>query len=230
MKLLYRTVKLMDVSTIITLSRNQTWTTTWQIADADYLTYLNIIYKDIFSRLSVNSKKYTWQTYYTDVVAGQNEYILPQPSDTQTWIKLVLDCFYTHNNETKRIPLYDSSINIKYEINQNKKPYGVLRDGSIFLYPTPEEDIEWWLRIEWKYIPLDLELTTESDEIKLAPEYHNILVKGLNSLVFWEKQVFDKQQLREWYYQQAIIQMQTEWSFENESGYHVIDPYLWFLE
>jgi hypothetical protein len=24
--------------------------------------------------------------------------------------------------------------------------------------------------------------------------------------------------------------MQTEWSFEMESAYHVEDPYLWFLE
>ena len=220
----------MDVSTIITLSRNQTWTTAWQIADADYLTYLNIIYKDIFSRLSVNSKKYTWQTYTTDVVAWQQEYIIPQPSDTQTWLKLVLDCFYIHEWKDKRIPIYDASINIDYEINKNKEPYGVIRDGSIFLYPTPTENITAWLRLEGKYIPLDLTLTNTSDEIKLAPEYHNILVKWLNSLVFGEKQLFDKQQLMEQEYNQAISRMQTEWSMDNESFYHVIDPYLWFLE
>ena len=220
----------MDVSTIINLSRKQTSTTAWQIADADYLTYLNIIYKDIFSRLSVNAKKYTWQSYTTDVVAWQQEYIIPQPSDTQTWLKLVLDCFYIHEWKDKRIPIYDASINIDYEINKNKKPYWVLRDGSIFIYPVPEEDIEWWLRLEWKYIPLDLTLTDTQEDIKLAPEYHNILVKWLNSLVFGEKQVFDKQQLREGYYLQAIQQMQTEWCFDNESGYQVIDPYLWFLE
>jgi hypothetical protein len=220
----------MDVSTIITLSRNQTWTSASQISDTDYLRYLNIIYNDIFSRLSVNSKKYTWQSYTTDVIAWQQEYIIPQPSDTQTWLKLILDCFYKHEWKDKRIPLYDASINIDYEINKNKKPYWILRDGSIFIYPIPEEDIEWWLRLEWKYIPLDLELTSTQADIKLAPEYHNILVKWLNHLVFGDKQVYDKQQLRESYYLQAIQQMQTEWCFENESFYHVEDPYLWFLE
>jgi hypothetical protein len=143
---------------------------------------------------------------------------------------LILDCFYIHEWKDKRIPIYDASINIDYEINKDKKPYWVLRDGSIFIYPVPEEDIADWLRLEWKYIPFDLTLTNTSDEIKLAPEYHNILVKWLNSLVFGEKQVFDKQQLREGYYLQAIQQMQTEWCFDNESGYQVIDPYLWFLE
>ena len=220
----------MDVSTIITLSRNQTWTSASQISDTDYLRYLNIIYNDIFSRLSVNSKKYTWQSYTTDVIAWQQEYIIPQPSDTQTWLKLILDCFYKHEWKDKRIPLYDASINIDYEINKNKKPYWILRDGSIFIYPIPEEDIEWWLRLEWKYIPLDLELTSTQADIKLAPEYHNILVKWLNHLVFGDKQVYDKQQLRESYYLQAIQQMQTEWCFENESFYHVEDAYLWFLE
>ena len=220
----------MDVSTIIALSRKQTNTTAGQISDNDYLNYLNIIYKDIFSRLAVNSKKYTWQTYTTDVVAGQSEYIIPQPSNTQTWLKLILDCFYVHEWKDKRIPIYDASINTDYTINKNDKPYWVIRDGSIFLFPTPDKDVANWLRLEWKYIPLDLTLLNTSDEIKLAPEYHNILVKWLNGLVFGEKQVFDKQQLREGYYLQAIQQMQTEWCFENESFYHVEDPYLWFLE
>jgi hypothetical protein len=41
------------------------------------------VYKDIFSSLFTDSKKYTWQTYKTDIVANQSEYILPNPtSDT----------------------------------------------------------------------------------------------------------------------------------------------------
>lgn len=220
----------MDVSTIINLSRKQTNTPAWQIADADYLTYLNITYKDIFSRLAVNAKKYTWQSYTTDVVAWQSEYIIPQPSNTQTWLKLILDCFYIHEWKDKRIPIYDASINTDYHINKNDEPYWVMRDGSIFIYPTPTTSITGGLRLEWKYIPLDLALTDTESDIKLASEYHNILVKWLNSLVFGEKQVFDKQQLWESYYLGAIQQMQTEWCFDNESGYQVIDPYLWFLE
>jgi hypothetical protein len=74
----------MDVSTIISLSRKQTGTTTGQISDNDYLNYLNIIYKEIFSRLTVDSEKYTWQTFATDVIAGQSEYIIPQPDEDST--------------------------------------------------------------------------------------------------------------------------------------------------
>lgn len=216
----------MDVSTIISLSRKQTSTTTWQISDNDYLTYLNIVYKDIFSRLSTASKKYTWQTYVTDVVSDQTEYTIPAPVSTQTWLKLVLDVFY----KWEKIKIYDSDIRDNETVAEYVKPYGIIRDWSIFIYPTPKEDIEWWLRMEWKYIPLDLELTDTETYIKLPAEYHNVMVKWLNSYVFGEKQVFDKQQLRENAYLWAIQQIMTEWSFENESAYHVEDADLSFLE
>lgn len=220
----------MDVSTIIELSRKQTGTSTWQVSDNDYLKYVNIVYKDIFSSLFTDSKKYTWQTYKTDVVAGQNEYILPNPvSDTDNgWIKVVLNVFY----DKKRIPVYDTTLytDLKELSDKNPKPYSILRDGSIFLIPAPDKNITGWLVIEWKYIPVDLELTTLSDDIKLPPEDHNIIVKGLNSLIFGEKQVYDKQQLWESYYRDAVHQMQVDGCFDNESFYHVEDAYLWFLE
>ena len=216
----------MDVSTIIALSRKQTSATTGQISDADYLKYLNIIYKDIFSRLVVDSKKYAWQSFDTPVYAWQWEYVLPQPDEDSTWLKLVLKVYYNK----KEIPIYDTSLydSDKDIHDKNTKPYCIIRDGSLFLVPVPDKD--WELYIEGKYIPLDLILTNTSDEIKLPAEYHNILVKWLNSLVFWEKQIFDKQQLWEWYYQNGIKQIQVEWSMENESAYHVEDAYLWFLE
>ena len=220
----------MDVSTIIELSRKQTATPVWQISDNDYLKYVNIVYKDIFSSLFTDSKKYTWQTYKTDVVANQSEYVLPNPTtDTDNGgLKVVLNVFY----DKKKIPVYDTSLytNLKEFEDKNKKPYAILRDGSVFLIPTPDKNITDGLVIEWKYIPVDLELTTESNEIKLPPEDHNIIVKWLNSMVFGEKQVFDKQQLWEQYYKQAVHEMQVDGCFDNESFYHVDDAYLWFLE
>ena len=160
----------MDVATIINLSRKQTGTTTWQISDNDYLKYVNIVYKDIFSSLFTDSKKYTWQSYTADIVAGQSEYILPNPVSDE-WnggLKVVLNVFY----DKKKIPVYDSSLYDDYKdiTDKNKKPYWILRDGSLFIIPIPDKNIEAWLMIEWKYIPVDLELTTTSDEIKLPPE------------------------------------------------------------
>lgn len=129
----------------------------------------------------------------------------------------------------EKINLYDSNISDVLDV-RSKEKYGIIRDWSIFIYPMPKEDKEGGLVLQGKYIPLDLTLENTSDEIKLAPEYHNILVKGLNHLVFGEKQVYDKQQLWEWYYLQAVKQMQIEWSMENESWYTQEMPDLSFLE
>ncbi|MBO7693701.1 MAG: hypothetical protein J6T10_13865 [Methanobrevibacter sp.] len=54
----------------------------------------------------VNSRKYAWQSFTTPVNAGQSEYILPQPSEDSTGLKLVLAAFL----DGKKIPLYDSSL------------------------------------------------------------------------------------------------------------------------
>ena len=77
----------MDVSTIITKSRKQTSTSAWQKTDELMLADLNLVYKEIFSRLSTKSKKYTRQTYSTTTVIDQNEYNIPKPTVSDTWLK-----------------------------------------------------------------------------------------------------------------------------------------------
>lgn len=214
----------MNVSSIISLSRDQTATPIWQITDEKYLEKLNIVYKELFSRLSTASKKYTRQSYTTDIVANQTEYILPTHSDTQTGIKLVLDVFY----KGEKIKIYDTDRRFTEEVNEDKTPYWVIRDWSIFIYPIPTENIINWLRVEWKYIPLDLLITDTDSEIKLSVEYHNILLKGLNAAIFGEKQIYDKQQLWQGYYNADIQNMIIEWGSENEDWYVDEEDPMWY--
>lgn len=214
----------MDVSSIITLSRHQTATPIWQVTDERYLEKLNIVYKELFSKLATASKKYTRQTYSTDVVANQTEYILPSHTEDQTGIKLIMDVFY--NGE--KINIFDSDRRITETESDYKPPYWVVRDWSIFIYPTPTENITNWLRIEWKYIPLDLQLTDTDSEIKLSVEYHDILVKWLNAAIFGEKQIYDKQQLWKWYYEADIQNMIVEWGSEREDWYVDMEDELWY--
>jgi hypothetical protein len=59
---------------------------------------------------------------------------------------VVLNVFY----DKKKIPVYDTSLydNFKELTDKNKKPYAILRDGSVFIYPIPDEDITGGLVIE----------------------------------------------------------------------------------
>jgi len=131
----------MDVSTIIAKSRIQTGTSAGQKSDVLMLQDLNIVYKDIFSRLSAKSKKYTWQRYTTDSVAGQNEYLIPKPVLSETGIKRVLNISIKYSSSGEYIPckVYDSSIPLDSSYNNTEAPYFINRDDSIFVYPAPTQ-------------------------------------------------------------------------------------------
>lgn len=207
----------MDVADIISISRRQTNTSTWQVSDAQYLIYLNIIYKDIFSRLSVNAKKYTRQSYSSSLVANQSEYNYPVPSVSDTWLKSVLNVYIDYGDWEKEAKIYNSNIDWIYEYDDEENPIAVVRDWSMFFYPAPTT--AGTFRVEWKYIPIDLELTTTNDNIKLASEYHDVMINGVNGYIFGEKQLFDKQGLQRQMYEDWMQRIKEEWAMETESAY-----------
>lgn len=216
----------MDVSNIFSISRRQTNTSTWQIDDVILLEYLNIVYKEVFSRLVTNSKKYTRNTYNVPTtIAGQNEYSIPSRNSLDTewnpiaWLKLVLNWYITYDTEEKELKVFDSARWNDSEYDDYENPYIIVRDWSVFLYPAPTTAKANWLRLEWKYIPLDLETTTVSASIKLPAEYHDTLIHWLNAYVFAEKQLFDKQWLQKQMFEEWMLRMKEEWAMDIESPY-----------
>lgn len=203
----------MDVSKIISKSRIQSWMSVWQKSDALMLDDLNIVYKEIFSRLATKSKKYTRQTYYTKTAVWQHEYSIPTPTVTDTWIKRVLNINIKYSSNGDYIPckVHDTSFPIDNDYTNTNKPYCIIRDGSIFVYPAPTKAISDWIIVEWQYLPLDLELTTLSVSIKLWSEYHDVMISGLNMWNFGDKQLFDKKALSKQEYEDWITRIIDEW-------------------
>lgn len=207
----------MDVSAIIAKSRVQTSTSIGQKTDTLMLADLNAVYKDIFSRLATKSKKYAWDLFTTDLVAGQNEYILPQWSPTDVWIKRVLKVEVLNKDWFENYPIFDTSFRIDQD--WDSKPYCINRDWSIFLYPTPKEDVVWGLKIQWQYMPIDLLLTSTSSDIKLPAEYHKILILWLNAYCFGDKQMVEKKIEADNTYETALMRMIEEWWADIEEWY-----------
>lgn len=222
----------MDVSAIIAKSRIQTNTSVGQKDDVLMLQDLNIVYKEIFSRLAVKSKKYTWQTYRVNSVANQNEYTIPSPTVSDTGIKRLLNVNVKYSSDWDYIPckMYDTSTKVDSSYENENIPYCIVRDGSIFIYPAISEVITDAIVIEWQYIPIDLETTTESANIKLASEYHDILLAGLNMWNFGDKQLFDKQGIQKQMFEEWIARMLQEWAMDIESWYEEVLPNLTDLE
>lgn len=228
----------MDVSVIIAKSRVQTNTSVGQKSDALMLADLNTVYKEIFSRLSSKSKKYTWQTYKVNTVANINEYQIPKRWTldslwaTIAWLKRVLNIQVKYSSDWDYVPCkqYDTSMWVDSEYTDINNPYCIVRDGSIFLYPAVSSVITDGLVIEWQYIPLDLTLATASTSIKLPVEYHDLLVIGLNMWTFWDKQLFDKQSIQKNLFEEGMIRIIQEWGMDIENWYTEELPDLSSLE
>lgn len=207
----------MDVSTIIEKSRVQTSTNVTQKTDAKMLADLNEVYKDIFSRLAVKSKKYARDYFYTDLIEGQNEYVLPKWSTTDVWVKRVLKVGVKEENELVNYPIFDTSV--RDDDNWDGKPYCINRDWSIFLYPTPKKSVEWWITIQAQYLPVDLAMDSTTADIKLPPEYHNILLIWLNMYCFGDKQMIEKKIQTEQEYENALARATSEGWADIEDWY-----------
>ena len=207
----------MDVSAIIEKSRIQTSTNVTQKSDAKMLADLNTVYKDVFSRLAVKSKKYARDLFTTDLVKDQSEYILPIRWATDAGIKRVLKVEVLDKDGYIDYPIFDTSVRIDDE--WDGKPYCINRDWSIFLYPAPKEDKAGWLRIQGQYMPIDLLLTSLSADIKLPVEYHNILLLWLNMYCFGDKQMVEKKQESMQEYEVALSRLWEEGWADIESWY-----------
>lgn len=225
----------MDVSVIISKSRIQTGTSVWQKSDALMLTDLNIVKDTIFSALWVVSKKYARQQYNpTTTVVGQSEYILPAPSAVDNGLKRLLrvDIKYNSSSDWKQCKVYDTnptSEDLSLYTDTNA-PICIQRDGSIMVYPAPTEAIANGIKIEWSYIPKDMELNTTSDQIKLKPEDHKILLYGLNAWNFADKQLFDKEAVHQAKYDLAMKTLISQWAGDIEDWYQEVMPDLSELE
>jgi len=215
----------MDVSVIIAKSRVQTNTSIWQKSDALMLADLNIVYKEIFSRLATKSKKYTRQTYKTATVVNQSEYQIPKASVSETGIKRVLNIQVKYSSDWEYIPckLHDTSTAVDSEATDINNPYCIVRDGSVFLYPAPSAVVVDGIVIDGQYIPLDLTVATTSASIKLDSEYHDLLIVGLNMRTFGDKQLFDKQAVMKVAFEEWMMRLIEEWWADIESAY-VLSP------
>lgn len=214
----------MDVSSIISISRTQTNTSVGQKTDADVLSYLNIVYSDIFSRLSTKNKKYAWTYYSGDTVVWQNEYTIPKEviADNEPKMKRVLKVEVKYETEYKKAKIYDTSpFQNESEYDDYDNPIAIQRDWSLFIFPAPLQAVSDGIKVEWQYIPLPLTLVTTSDNIKLQSEYHWTLIFGLNMWLFWDKQLFDKQALMKQAYEQEVLKIIMEWWNDSDWPYEV---------
>jgi len=199
----------MNVSEIIWLARTLTHTTSTQVSDAVGLQYLNIVYHDLENSIVTGiNENFFWDTFTTDTVEDQNEYVLPVASATVNGIRKIIDwrIYWTQeqaddSNYSKlssdSTNNYSEGLDYLEENQPTNNAFFELREGSVFIYPTPENAITNGLKMQAIIALKDLDWADE--EVDVYPnqstlrQFHHVLAVWMKQYIysqqreFWEK-------------------------------------------
>ena len=183
----------MTVDQILNLTYSDTNTSTNQIDSSLVIGWMNISYHDLVETIKNEVDPNFFYDYFTtDLVSGQNEYVMQQPTDIQVGMDKVSQIgikYATTDNQFTLLHSEDASNFQKtpewYETNQPKSsPLYMLRDDSIFIYPTPTTDVAGGLRVHGIYTPIDLVSGGAESTIKFDRQFHEGIAIGARRNIY----------------------------------------------
>lgn len=170
----------MTITQLIDLIRKQCYVESNQMDDDELITYLNLAYHDIENTIVTNvNEDFFYQQWKTNMVDNQSEYTFEPSSATALWFKKILqvevkrttDQEYYDKLEHENIQLFDSARDV---LQASQAPWFYdLKDSSIFLYPTPDENVVDWLRVSWVINLIDLN-DTDTAETFIFPDHSDL--------------------------------------------------------
>ena len=195
-----------SVASIMDMARlqcNKTVTMSW-LSNADLLPFFNVF---VYSRMQEDIRRkvdgeYFTYTYTTNIVNTQDKYLLPQADSVTPWVLKIIEIailqeatseYYTVIKErgTKHVDWFTD-----YEALNATTPYYDKRNGYIYLYPTPTENITDGMKILASVTLPDLETTSTEEDIfpnhQQLRQFHNVLVSGLREVIYqisWDSEL-----------------------------------------
>lgn len=194
----------MDVDQILDLAHSDTGTTTTQIPDATLITWINIAYHDLVETIKNEVDPDFFYDYWTtSLVADQNEYVMPLADNDDIGMDKISQIGIKYDTDDTDFTLVKLSDPVDlsrppewYESNQSQSdPFYMIRDNSIFLYPTPDTSVTDWLRVHGIYTPIDLVTGWAESTIKIPRQFHE-------GIALWAR--------RNIYARRAMPQMETD--------------------
>lgn len=196
----------MDVSKIITLSRNLTHKTQSQIPDNDIVDYLNLAKDDFWTALITSVwENYNWTYWKTDLIKWQVEYVVPEVASDEEWVLKINSVSICYNNKTyenwalqyikaKQEDLWNLKKDMNYYENyaDYNNPIYTLNDNSIFIFPQPKTTVINWIRLSWIRNIKDYTASTTEKEMVIRPTYHKILLQWVLPYIYKATGELDK--------------------------------------
>lgn len=183
----------MTVNNIIEMARDLINVDSNQLTDTQAVRYLNIAYHDIETQIvSQLWEDFFWDSFTADTVQNQNEYKLPIPDATTSWLNKIdrVEVKYLSTDTYKTLSRTDSISNYTqmssewYKNNQSTaSAFFDVKDWSIFIYPKPSEAVTGWLVLSWPITLIDLVLwwaeTTIFPKNQEIRAFHYVLAFGI---------------------------------------------------
>jgi len=171
----------MTIQEIITRARSLCYTNTVQYSDTQAIEDFNIIYRNMCNSITQEvNEDFFWDIFKTDTVVWQSEYSLP------TTVFKISEVSIKESGEYKKA--INTSLNSLpndtdyYKINQSTtSPIYEIKDESIFIYPSPIEEITDWIKMRAIITPPLLPLWWT---ILIPDEYHYIIAQWMQGFIY----------------------------------------------
>lgn len=175
------------------MARDQTFTTAEQIDDDTVLKYLNLVYRDVVNNIIEANQWYYWQRSTADLIAGRNEYALPEDVDKvkNVYIKYQTSDYYTECIFRSFSEIERSIENLNDTLSKSN-PIAIIADDSVFIAPAPEQDFTDGLRLNYIEFPEELTLSSTENEIDIPKQYHDVLWLGIKQYIFSSRGMFEE--------------------------------------
>ena len=183
-------------SAVITMARNQTWTSEGLVPPAEAYTYLNQVESDFWRDICNESIGDKTTQFNIDIVAWTNTYALPQstPANTLNACIFGINQIVKAGIKMKATDAFYTPIQIKYiEGYLNLPDYYAVQSSTanptayiidteqIVIFPTPTVSMTAGLQLIGPKDPVAKSLTTEDVEgmFVLDPSVHYVMVEWL---------------------------------------------------
>lgn len=204
----------MNYTKAIDYAVNHTWLS---ISYADALPYFNKRRNEIVNIIKDRvNKDFFFDIFTTDLVSWQREYPLPIASDSTVWITNI-----------ERLEMYDKSTDTYRSLKENKiltnksfdelanihpsKWSYIVRDSSLFIFPTPTENITDWIVMYATNTLRDVTESSTADDIfqwhSELREYMQLIADGVVIDLYAKARQYDDKNIAQQDYNDNIQKM-----------------------
>lgn len=190
-------------SELISKARRQTHSNSVSYTDSDAILDFNNRYQTIIWRIQTEVDEWHFWTWVTDATVNwQSEYNIESMS---TWLKInqidkvAVKFFSTDTNYTTLTRIDFNTLDYDFSSYSTWawQPFYFVKDTSVFIAPTPTENVTAWIKVYVVYQPADLLTTDTEASIKIAPRFHKYIVDWMCADYWYANGKEDKWQLYE---------------------------------